>query len=426
MAQKKKSKKTKEKEAKTGTSRAVQAGDAPVRKGARRPARSASRKNGASERRRRGDGITKIKVVGVGGGGGNVISRMREQHHVRGVEYIAINTDVQDLEQTSAHRKVHIGKALTRGLGAGMNPDIGKQAAEENRSEIGEMLEGGDIVFVVAGFGGGTGSGAAPVIANIARQKGILTIGIVTKPFQFEGTRRMTIAQEAIERLRESVDAFVIVANDRVFSVVDREMPILKAFAVVDDIVKHAIDAIAELINMPGIINVDFADIDAVLRGKGASLIGVGRASGKDRSVRAVQAAVNSPLLEASIDGAKGLLFSIAGGRDLTMSEVHTIAKSIVTNLDPNAQIIFGAYYDRALKDKEIKVTVIATGFNHLVSTKGGGIPKLFDADLGEEGIIEEVTRADSREEKEKTEKRRDVAKDDYLDIPAFMRKKKK
>lgn len=336
----------------------------------------------ARKRKRAPDGITRIKVVGVGGAGGNVVSRMREQHRVRGVEYVAVNTDVQDLEQASAHRKVHIGKALTRGLGAGMNPDIGKQAAEENRSELGEILEGSDIVFVVAGFGGGTGSGAAPVIANIARQKGILTIGIVTKPFQFEGTKRMTIAQEAIERIREGVDALVVVPNDRVFSVIDRELPILKAFAVVDEVVEHAVDAIAELINMPGIINVDFADIEAILRGKGTSLIGVGRASGKDRSVRAVQAAVNSPLLEASIDGAKGVLFSIAGGRDLTMAEVHAIAKSIVANLDPNAQIIFGAYFDRTLKEKEIKVTVIATGFNHFLTGKSGGIAQLFDDDV--------------------------------------------
>ncbi|OGG37416.1 cell division protein FtsZ [Candidatus Jorgensenbacteria bacterium GWA1_54_12] len=415
------------KKTETRTSRRSGKGSKPVSRDARR-----------REKRAR-DGVTHIKVIGVGGAGGNIISRMKEHYRIRGVEYIAVNTDAQDLEQVSAHRKINIGRALTKGLGAGMNPEIGKQAAEENRSEIGEMLEGGDIVFVVAGLGGGTGSGAAPVIASIARQKGVLTIGVITKPFQFEGTRRMTIAQEAVERLRDNIDALVIVPNERVFSVIDREMPVLKAFAVVDEVVKNGVCAIAELINVPGIINVDFADVDAILRDRGVSLIGIGCASGKDRAARAVQAAVNSPLLEASIEGAKSVLFSVAGGRDLTMSEVHSIAKSIVANLDPNAQIIFGAYFDRSLKEKELKVTVIAAGFNHfLTGGKTVTVPHLFIDGTEEEHLSEtveiiepeaevEVKPKNGKEKKLRTVKNEVAARgDEHWEIPAFLRKKRK
>jgi cell division protein FtsZ len=323
--------------------------------------------------------LARIKVVGVGGGGGNAVSRMMEGERLRGVEFVAINTDKQDLDYALAHQKVYIGKALTHGLGAGMNPEIGKQAAEENRSEIGELLEDADILFLTAGMGGGTGTGAIPVIADIAREKGILTVAIVTKPFSFEGQQRAAIAQEGLQRLKEKVDALVVIPNDRVFSIIDKETPIMRAFGYIDDVLRHGVQAVSELINTPGIINVDFADIQATLRDAGATLIGTGIASGQDRGVKAVTAALNSPLLEVTVDGARGVLFSVAGGRDVKMGEIHEIARTVSSNLDPNARVIFGAYHDRTLKDKSIKVTVIATGFSGVLSQRSSA-PSLFMA----------------------------------------------
>lgn len=382
-----------------------------------------------------GEGITKIKIVGVGGAGGNIVTRMKERLRIKGVEYIAVNTDAQDLNHTLAHRRVYIGKALTKGLGAGMNPEIGKQAAEENRSEIGEVLEGADIVFITAGLGGGTGSGAAPVIAEIARDKGILTVGIVTKPFSFEGNKRMSIAQEAIGKLKDNVDALVVIPNDRIFSIINKDTSVIKAFSYIDDVLKDGVRAIADLINSPGIINVDFADVKTILKDAGPSLIGVGIASGQERSVKAVDAAVNSPLLEASIEGARGVLFSIAGGRDLKMAEINDVAKTIVANLDQNARVIFGAYYDGSLKDKSIKVTVIATGFNGLFSSNGGSvIPSLFVQERktlpsevkndfsDEENNFEE----DTAKEGGKASKKDNKPKSEPWDIPAFLRKRKR
>jgi cell division protein FtsZ len=322
-------------------------------------------------------GLTKIVVVGAGGGGSNAVTRMMMGDRPRGVEFIAVNTDAQDLDYASAHRKLYIGRALTRGLGAGMNPEIGKQAAEENRSEIGEAIEGADVVFITAGFGGGTGTGAAPVIAEIAKEKGILTIAVVTKPFAFEGAQRMAIAQEGLGRLKEKVDALVVIPNDRIFTIIDKDTSVMKAFAFIDEILKQGVQAIAELVNTPGIVNVDFADIKTILRESGQTLIGIGTATGEDRSIKAVQNAVNSPLLEVSMEGAKGVLFSIAGSRDLKMSEINDIAKAISGNLDANAKVIFGAYYDRSLKDKAVKVTVIATGFNGMFADRRG-LPTLF------------------------------------------------
>ena len=390
----------------------------------------------SSPRQRRQDGIAKIKVVGVGGGGSNAVSRMMEGDRIRGVEFIAVNTDIQDLDYALAHRKIHIGKALTHGLGAGMNPDVGKQAAEENRSEIGEMLDGADIVFVTAGLGGGTGTGAAPVVAEIAREKGILTVAIVTKPFSFEGSQRMTIAQDGVNRLKEKVDALVIIPNDRIFHLINKETPAMRAFGYIDDVLKNGVKAVADLINMPGIINVDFADVKTVLRDAGTALIGVGEASGAERSGKAVSGAINSPLLEISIDGARGVLFSIAGGRDLRMSEINDIAKSVVSNLDANARVIFGAYHDRSLKDKSIRVTVIATGFNGMISQRMS-MPSLFvDAEeaskepfFGKEEKILDINREKSEkkvsEKGEKAEKKAEN-KEESWEVPAFLRRKKR
>ena len=380
-------------------------------------------------------GITHIKVIGVGGGGTNAISRMMAGERPRGVEFIAVNTDAQDLDYAVAHKKIYIGKALTRGLGAGMNPEIGKQAAEENRSEIGEALEGADIVFVTAGMGGGTGTSGSAVVAEIAREKGILTIAVVTKPFAFEGAQRMNIAQEGLGRLKEKVDALVVIPNDRIFSLIDKDTPILKAFASIDDVLKQSVQAITELINMPGIINVDFADIKTILKDAGTTLIGIGTASGQDRGMKAVNTAINSPLLEVALEGAKGIVFSIAGSRDLKMSEINDIAKAISANLDSNARVIFGAYHDRSLKDNALKVTVIATGFNGAFP-QHSIIPTLFmTSDGAKKDTKIELNQAkiDKEEEMMGEEKERkpklaalSLEKNEPWDIPTFLRKKKK
>lgn len=377
-------------------------------------------------------GITSIKVVGVGGGGGNAVTRMMEGNRVRGVQFLAVNTDAQDLNHASAHQKIYIGKALTRGLGAGMNPEIGKQAAEENRSEIMETLEDADIVFITAGFGGGTGTGASPVIAEAAREKGILTIAIVTKPFSFEGSERMRIAQDGLNSIRDKVDALVVIPNDRIFSMINKDTSVARAFGFVDDVLEQAIQAVAEIINAPGIINVDFADIKAVVKDSGTALIGIGVASGPDRSQKAVEAAINSPLLETTLEGAKRVLFSVAGGRDLKMAEVNEVAKAISSRLDANAKIIFGAYYDRSLKDKSLKITVIATGFSEMMTGgRFGALPSLFlnNNDDKKPFVIED--REERKEIIEEEEMKRPVKgkkptdKSEW-DIPAFLRRKKR
>ncbi len=378
-------------------------------------------------------GVTRIKVIGVGGGGGNAVSRMMENAKLRGVEFLAINTDAQDLNHTSAHHKIYIGKALTRGLGAGMNPEIGKQAAEENRSEIMEALDETDIVFVTAGFGGGTGTGAAPIISEIAREKGVLTIAIVTKPFSFEGSERARIAQEGLSNIRDKVDALVVIPNDRIFTLINKDTSVAKAFGFVDSILEQAVKAVAEIVNAPGIINVDFADIKATVKDAGPALIGIGIASGADRSMKAVENAINSPLLETPVDGAKRVLFAVAGGRDIKMSEINDAAKAIVSNLDANAKIIFGAYYDRTLKDKSLKVTVIAAGFNGLLggSRLGRELPSLFMSHEPKAAVIEdknkdeEVSEEEAKQEKGDKKKKSVTDKSEW-DIPAFLRKKKR
>ncbi|MGC9611082.1 MAG: cell division protein FtsZ [Minisyncoccia bacterium] len=380
-------------------------------------------------------GLTRVKVVGVGGGGGNAVSRMMAGERPRGVEFISINTDAQDLDYATAHKKIYIGKALTRGLGAGMNPEIGKQAAEENRSEIGEALEGADVVFITAGMGGGTGTSGSAVVAEIAKEKGILTIAVVTKPFAFEGAQRMNIAQEGLSRLKEKVDALVVIPNDRIFSLIDKDTPILKAFAVIDEILKQSVQAITELVNTPGIINVDFADVKTVLKDAGTTLIGIGTASGQDRAMKAVNVAVNSPLLEVSIEGAKGVVFSVAGSRDMKMSEINDIAKSISANLDNSARVIFGAYHDRSLKDKALRVTVIATGFNGVFTSQRPMIPTLFMAGDGNRKEMKpDLNQKEAKNEEnlfEEKEKNQKIAalkadKNESWEIPTFLRKKRK
>ena len=308
--------------------------------------------------------FARIKVVGVGGGGSNAISRMVESQ-MTGVEFMVVNTDAQDLHHCKAKEKIHIGKNLTRGLGAGMNPEIGRQAAEENRDEIHEAMKGVDMVFVVYGAGGGTGSGAAPVIAEAAKEAGALTIGVVTKPFAFEGKQRAVIAEESIENLKERVDTLIIIQNDKLLHMIDKNTSLIQSFRIVDDVLRQGVQGISDLITKPGIVNVDFADINAIMQESGNALMGVGIASGDDRAIQAAKSAINSPLLNVSIDGAKGVLFNISGSaKELTMSEINDAASVITESVDPNARIIFGASIDENAGDEELRVTVIATGFD--------------------------------------------------------------
>jgi cell division protein FtsZ len=323
-----------------------------------------------TEKEKTGNGSTVIRVIGIGGGGGNAVSRM-SRNFIRGVEFIAINTDQQDLEQCDVRRKIYIGRNLTRGMGTGMNPDLGRQAAEENRSEIAEALRGADLVFLSAGLGGGTGSGATPVIAEVAKQGGSLTIAVVTRPFAFEGTQRERIAQESLVKLKEKVDALIVVPNDRIFSIISKDTPILKAFAAIDEVLRNALKGIVELIIAPGIINVDFADVKTIVADAGSAIVGIGIAGGNDRAVAAVNQALNSPLLEVSADGAHGVLLGISGGRDMRMSEINDAAKLVAQTVDPGAKIIFGAYHDRTLKPNQLKITLIATGFANGSSANG-------------------------------------------------------
>ncbi|MFH1404497.1 MAG: cell division protein FtsZ [Patescibacteria group bacterium] len=304
----------------------------------------------------------KIKVVGIGGGGGSAINRMISDN-IKGVEFIAVNTDVQALNQNLSPTKIVIGKTITRGLGAGMNPEVGKRSAEENQNEIRDALNGADMVFLTCGLGGGTGTGAIPEAAKLAKDIGALTIAVVTKPFSFEGAQRSRIAEEGHEHLREHVDAIITIPNDRVLQIIDKKTSLMDAFTVVDDVLRQGVQGIAELITVPGLINVDFADVKAIMENSGSALMGIGRAGGENRAVEAAKQAIASPLLELSVDGAKGILFTITGGEDLGMHEVAEAAKVITNSADEDAKVIFGANIDESLKD-ELRITVVATGFD--------------------------------------------------------------
>jgi cell division protein FtsZ len=308
-----------------------------------------------------------IKVVGIGGGGVNAVNRMIEVG-LRGVEFIAINTDAQALLMSDADVKLDIGRELTRGLGAGANPDVGKQAADDHADEIEEVMKGADMVFVTAGEGGGTGTGGAPVVARIARSLGALTIGVVTRPFAFEGRRRANSAEEGIAQLREEVDTLIVIPNDRLLSISDRNVSVLDAFKQADQVLLQGVSGITDLITTPGLINLDFADVKSVMANAGSALMGIGSARGEDRAVAAAEMAVSSPLLEASIEGAHGVLLSIAGGSDLGLFEINEAAALVAESAHNEANIIFGATIDDALGD-EVRVTVIAAGFD-------GGMPK--------------------------------------------------
>ncbi len=308
-----------------------------------------------------GSYVAVIKVVGCGGGGSNAVNRMVDAG-LRGVEFIAVNTDAQALQMTDADVRLHIGSKVTRGLGAGANPDVGREAAIESRDELKEALKGADMVFVTAGEGGGTGTGAAPVIAELARELGALTVAIVTRPFEFEGRRRTDQADRGIAELATKVDTLVVIPNDRLLSLVDRKTSIIEAFRLADDVLRQGVQGITDLITVPGVINLDFADVRTIMRDSGTALMGIGSAAGDNRAAEAARAAISSPLLESSVEGATGILLNITGGGDLGLFEVNDAAEIVASAADQNANIIFGAVVDEALGD-HIRVTVIATGF---------------------------------------------------------------
>ncbi len=306
--------------------------------------------------------FARIKVIGVGGSGKNALNHMVNSK-VKGVEFIAVNTDAQDLHHSLAKKKIHIGKNLTKGLGTGMNPELGKRAVEETKEEIQEALKGSDMVFIAGGMGGGTCTGASPGVARTAKELGSLTVAVVTKPFFFEGQHRMKLAEAGLEELRKEVDAIIVIPNDRLLATISKETTAKTAFALCDEVLKQAVEGISDLITTPGFINIDFADIRSVLQNSGSALMGVGNGSGEKRAEDAAKAAINSPLLDLSIHGAKGVLFSVAGGDDLTMYEIQDAAKVITESIDPDAKVIFGTVKDERLQKGEVRVTVVAAGF---------------------------------------------------------------
>lgn len=307
--------------------------------------------------------FAKIRVIGVGGGGGNGVASMITQSSIQGVDFVTINTDAQALLRNPAETKVQIGENITKGLGSGGDPDIGRQAAEESEEKIKQVLNGSDMVFITAGMGGGSGSGASPVIAKIAKEVGALTVAVVTKPFSFEGTRRMVTAEEAIENLKDKVDTLIVIPNQRILDVVDRKLSLLEAFKVADSVLTQGVQGISEIITLPGLINVDFADVRTIMSDAGSALMGIGTGVGENRAQTAARSAISSPLLEISMEGARGVLFNIVGGQDLTMTEVDEAAKIIAQAADPDANIIFGATIDETMHD-QLRITVVATGFD--------------------------------------------------------------
>jgi cell division protein FtsZ len=374
--------------------------------------------------------IVRIKVVGVGGSGKNALNHMI-QSKVDGVEFICMNTDTQDLHNSLAPTKIHIGRNLTRGQGTGMNPEIGREAAEETKAEIQETLKNADMVFIACGMGGGTGTGAAPIIANIAREQGALTIGVVTKPFSFEGQQRSRVAESGLSSLEKNVDALIVVPNDRLLTITSKDTTFKDAFAMSDEILRQAVESISEIITTQGIINIDFTDFKTVMKDAGSAFMGIGIGTGENRAEEAAYAAINSPLLDVAISGAKGVLFAISGGDDLTMHEVDQIAKIVTDSVDPDAKIIFGPIHDERLKKGEIKVTVIATGF--VVNTKkssNNNSPFFTKPQAKPEPVEEPVEKTPFTEKVEKPVVEKQIEEidddeDDWSSVPAFLRRKK-
>ncbi|MFA5644161.1 MAG: cell division protein FtsZ [Patescibacteria group bacterium] len=398
----------------------------------------------------------KIKVIGVGGGGGNAINRMIEAG-IRGVEFIAINTDIQALQNNRASYKLNIGKSITKGLGAGMEPEVGRKAAEESQNEIRDLLKGADMVFIACGLGGGTGTGASPVIAEIAKDLGALTIAVVTKPFHFEGGVRQRVAEEGYSLLAEKVDTIITVSNEKLLEIIDKRTTFIDSFKMADNILRQGVQGISEIITVPGIVNADFADVRTIMSGTGTALMGVGQASGENRAIDAVKAAINSALLETSIDGARGIVFTITGGSELSMSEVSDAAKMINSLADKDAKIIFGAVIDENLGE-ELKITIVATGFNDKnqrpiikkePEKKNTASNDYFNFSKKDYSIMDSIDSdsekikdsfSDRKEENKKSIfnfnsknifnkekiKTSDLNEEDDLDTPAFIRNKKK
>lgn len=372
--------------------------------------------------------IARIKVVGVGGGGGNAVSSMVDSSLVNGVEFIVVNTDAQVLLNNKASTKLQIGEKITRGLGVGGNPEIGRQAGEESIEKIKELFVDSDMVFVTAGMGGGTGTGASPIIAKAAKESGALTVGVVTKPFAFEGTRRGVLADEGIEKLREELDTLIVIPNQRLMDVIDKKMTLVEAFKLADSVLAQAVGGISEIINVPGLINVDFADVSTIMKDAGTALLGIGTGVGENRAQMAARAAISSPLLDLSIEGARGVLFNVAGGSDLTMFEVDEAAKIISQSADADANIIFGAVIKDDLTD-QVRITVIATGFDETRAriahiTKPSQPPAI--QGLVSEGVKTEDDDDDTENGSDSTP---DIPEDEgdvfgkKFEIPAFLRK---
>jgi len=379
--------------------------------------------------------IAKIKVIGVGGGGGNAVSSMIDSENINGVEFISINTDAQVLLASKAPTKLQIGEKLTKGLGVGGSPEVGNQAAEESVEKIKELLVDSDMVFLTAGMGGGTGTGASPVIAKLAKETGALTVGVVTKPFAFEGTRRMVVAEDGIEKFREEVDTLIVIPNQRLMDVIDKKMTLVEAFKVADSVLGQAVGGIADIITTAGLINVDFADVKTIMKDAGTALLGIGTGVGENRAQMAARAAISSPLLDLSIDGARGVLFNIAGGSDLTMFEVDEAARVISAAADPDANIIFGAVIKEDLSD-QVKITVIATGFDE-ARARLAKMAQPTEHVVPEGLISDERSKEDGDEIEEKVENILETTIDEELpvkeqeedvfgekfEIPAFLRK---
>ncbi len=374
--------------------------------------------------------FAKIKVVGIGGSGGAAINRMVASK-VRGVDFIAINTDAQALHHNGAPKKIHIGQTITRGLGAGMDPELGRKAAEEDSEQIHDALKGADMIFITCGLGGGTGTGASPIVADLAREVGALTVAVVTKPFSFEGAQRRAIADRGLDELVGKVDTIITIPNDRIFQVVDKKTTLLAAFETVDDVLRQGVQGISDIITVPGLINVDFADVRAIMRDAGTALMGIGRGTGEMRAVDAAKAAIDSPLLEVSIDGARGILFTISASPNLSMNEVSEASRVITASADPNAKIIFGAVIDETMKD-EIKITVVATGFGpalaksstHAQEAGAGRSPQGFVRTVAPIATSRTVFQERHPLPPSREEEAQKIKEEEELEIPAFIRKK--
>lgn len=387
--------------------------------------------------------FARIKVLGIGGGGTSAVSRMSEWG-IKGVEFVAVNTDAQALHNNESDRKVHIGKSITKGLGSGMNPELGRQAAEESQEEIEDAISNADMIFITCGLGGGTGTGAAPIVAELAKNRDILTIAVVTKPFTFEGSKRREVAETGYDNLKDKVDAIISIQNDRILQIIDKKTSIMDAFKTVDEVLRQGIAGISDLITTHGLVNADFADVRTIMQNAGTAMMGIGSASGENRAELAAKAAVNSPLLDMTIDGAQGVLFNITGGPDLGMFEIDEAAKVITKNVDPDATVKFGTVVDESMGD-EIRITVIATGFdeNNRRATPISFAP-IEDRDFAPKPAPAPSVNPifeDEEDEPEPAVRRPlfkpkpvepvqsmndDVATDDELDIPAFIRKKMK